>query len=539
MKSVAAGPAREPDLGAAPRRRTARAASGRDAAWPLAVVLGATALVLLANRDGLHAWFAADDFLWLELGTLDDVLRSFVGPWGHGALWRPLSRVSFYLDLRLFGRNAGLWHLESLLWHAATTTLLVLLLARTTGDRAFALATGAIFALLPMQRENTLWISARSHPVALSGALGSLLLVDRFLDAPSAGRLLASCGLLAAALLTYEAPVYTVPLAVLLVAARGRPIPWRRGGTAIVALSSVAVAYVVLRRLVLRGANLYVPHAPGWYLSPAFAARLGEVATDVLGQIRPSPWWFVAAALAGAVVAPRTLLLLAAGLVVAVVGYLPFSVVDGFGPRFAYATQTGLAMMLAAALTGLARVPRLGGPCAAVLLAALLVNELHETQQIAREWREAGALGRETLERLTAAWPDPDPDRPALILGVPASHGRALLFFTYFDLALGTFHPAYAGFRLPGHVLSDFDAKLSHAIAIDTWRREQERRQRHGLPPLVCAQGDPARTKTVDGFVQAMLDCDATFYTMDRNLAVRKLTRPLVEARLARGWRNR
>lgn len=521
-----------------PRPHTPSAVAPRGRRLATAVACAATALVLLAYRDGLHAWYAADDFLWLEIGTLESVLRSFIGQWGHGALWRPLSRVSFYADLRLFGTNASAWHLESLLWHATTVTLLALLLARTTKDTPFALATGAIFALLPMQYENALWLSARSHPIALTASLASLLVLDGFLTKPSRRRLLASCVLLAVGLLTYEAAVYTAAFAVLLVAARRRDLPWRRALVAIVAPAVVVALYLGARRIVLAGANMYVPHAAGWFLTSAFASRLGAVASQMLEQIWPSPWWFVAAGVVSAAVAPRTLLLATAGLVVALVGYLPFSVVDGFGPRFAYAAQAGLAMMLAASLTGLARVPRVGRPCAALLLGLLLLHELHETQQIAREWREAGERGQQALARLVAAWPDPDANRPAVILGAPVGHGRAMIFFTYFDLALGTFHPAWAGFRLPGHVLTDFDPGLSHAIAVDTWRREQERRRRHGLPPLTCAKGDPSHTRDVDGFVRALVDCDAVFYTIGRDLRVRKLSRPFVEARLARGWRE-
>lgn len=499
--------------------------------------LFAITLVLVGYRDGLHAWFAADDFLWLEIGTLDSVLRSFVGEWGHGALWRPLSRVSFYVDLLLFGTYAGPWHLESLLWHAAVVALLVVLLARTTRDLRFALATGAIFALLPMQYESVLWLSARGHPIALCGTLGCLLLLDRFLDAPSIRRLVAACLLLAAGLLAYEAAVYAAPLAVLLVAAHGRDVPWRRRAIAVLAPGVLVALYVALRAWVLAGANLYAPHPPGWYLTTAFASRLAEVATRMVQQIRPSPWWFVAAGVAGAIAAPRTLALAAAGVAVAVVGYLPFSVVDGFGPRFAYAAQAGFAMLLAAALTGLAGVRWLGKPCAALLLVMLLVHEVAETRQIAREWREAGVRGQQALAQLVAAWPDPDPDRPAVVLGAPTGHGRAMIFFTYFDLALGTFHPDWAGFRLPGHVLTGFAPRMSHAIAVDSWRREQERRRRRRLAPLVCPQ-DPVRTRDVDAFVRALIDCDAVFFTIDRNLRVRKLTRAFVEARLAHGWRT-
>lgn len=369
----------------------------------------------------------------------------------------------------------------SLLWHATTTTLLALLLARLTGDTTFSLVAAAVFALLPMQYENTLWISARSHPIALAGSLASLLALDRFLQAPLRARLLASAIFLAAALLSYEAAVYTVPLAVLVVLARGRSISWRASGIGLATLAGVVAVYLSARHWVLAGENLYAVQAAGNYLTPAFAGRFVDLGRTMITQVWPSPWLFVAAGVVAAFTAPRMLAHAGAGVLVAAIGYAPFSLVQGFGPRFAYASQAGLAMVLAAAVTGLSRLGYVGRPLAALLLSLLLVHELRETRQIAREWQEAGVIGRESLERLTAGWPDPDPDRPAVILGAPTAHGRAMIFFTYFDLALRTFHPSYAGLRIPGHVLTDFSPGMSHAIAVDAWRREQERRRRHGL----------------------------------------------------------
>ena len=295
----------------------------------------------------------------------------------------------------------------------------------------------------------------------------------------------------------------------------------------------------MLRRHALAGQSLYASRGASAYLTAAFASQLALAAKSLVGQIAPPPWWYLGAALATVVAAPRLLVVALFGLAVIAVGYAPFAVVDGFGPRFLYAANAGLAMVVAALLVGCARLRWLGKPVAALLLAVLLAREIRETRQIAIEFREAGILGRTALERLVAAWPDPDPDRPAVVLGAPTGHGHAMIFFTYFDLALGTFHPQYAGLRVPGHVLTDFTPELSRAILGDAWQREQARRERHGLPPLVCAAGDPNRAKDVAGFVRGLLACDAVFYKVDRNLAVHELPRAAVEARLARGWRTR
>jgi hypothetical protein len=152
--------------------------------------------------------------------------------------------------------------------------------------------------------------------------------------------------------------------------------------------------------------------------------------------------------------------------------------------------------------------------------------------------RDAGELGQRSLARLAEGWPDPDPARPAVVVGAPIGLGHAMIFYTYFDLALGAFHPEHAGLRIPGHVLTDFPPRVSHAIAVETWRREQERRRRHGLPPLRCPGKPVEDTRDVDELLRALVACDAVFFSIGPDLTPRRMMRPSVEARITRGWRK-
>lgn len=531
-----------PEDAARGRAKLPHRASGATLALTATASLLALTLILLANADGLNAWFAADDFLWLEISNLNDVLRSFVAPWGHGAAWRPLSRVSFYADYVLFGLDAGPWHLVSLLWHAAATTLLALLLARITGDATFALVAAAIFAVLPLHYENTLWISARSHPIALTLSLGALLALERHLRTGLRRALAASAMLLCLGLLAYEAPVYTLPLSLLVVAttrADGtRRFDWQRAASALAVLAAVVALYLAARHRVLAGANLYAADVAEGEALARLGARFAAVGRRLLDQVWPSPWWFAAAGVVATLVTRRTILVAIAACVVVVAGYAPFAAVDNVAPRFLYAAQIGLAMLLGVAVTGLARVPYLGRACAALLLALLLVHEVRTTRQIAHEFRDAGELGQRSLASLADGWPDPDPARPAIVVGAPIGLGHAMIFYTYFDLALGAFHPEHAGLRIPGHVLTDFPPRVSHAIAVDTWRREQDRRRRHGLPPLRCPGKRIEDTRNVDELLRALVACDAVFLSIGPDLTPRRMMRPYVEARIARGWRK-
>src|ERR1051326_3686929 len=62
--------------------------------------------------------------------TLENIKWAFTT--GHASNWHPITWLSHMLDCQLFGQNAAMHHLVSLLFHIANTLLLFLLLNRLT-----------------------------------------------------------------------------------------------------------------------------------------------------------------------------------------------------------------------------------------------------------------------------------------------------------------------------------------------------------------------------------------------------------------------
>jgi len=75
--------------------------------------------------------------------------------------WHPLTWLSHMLDVRLFGSNAGMHHLTSILLHALNAVLLFLLLFRMTGALWRSAFVAAVFALHPLHVESVAWIAER------------------------------------------------------------------------------------------------------------------------------------------------------------------------------------------------------------------------------------------------------------------------------------------------------------------------------------------------------------------------------------------
>jgi Flp pilus assembly protein TadD len=91
------------------------------------------------------------------------------------ANWHPLTWLSHMLDVQMFGLNAGMHHVVNVLIHAANAALLLVLLARMTGDVWRSALVAALFAIHPLHVESVAWISERKD--VLSTFFGLLAMI--------------------------------------------------------------------------------------------------------------------------------------------------------------------------------------------------------------------------------------------------------------------------------------------------------------------------------------------------------------------------
>src|SRR3954454_9828158 len=62
-------------------------------------------VALAAHWPARRGYFVVDDFLWLHIANWRSVADSFVGSQGAHVAYRPIFRVSTYIDASLFGRE--------------------------------------------------------------------------------------------------------------------------------------------------------------------------------------------------------------------------------------------------------------------------------------------------------------------------------------------------------------------------------------------------------------------------------------------------
>ena len=114
--------------------------------------------VYLQDNRSINSGFSWSGFLW-AFQT------------GYAANWHPVTWLSHMLDCQLYGLNPAGHHATNILLHAANSTLVFLLLKRTTGKLWPSAVVAALFVFHPLRLESVIWISERKDVLSVFFAL--------------------------------------------------------------------------------------------------------------------------------------------------------------------------------------------------------------------------------------------------------------------------------------------------------------------------------------------------------------------------------
>ncbi len=133
----------------------------------------------------------------------------------YAANWHPLTWISHLVDYSLFGLNASGHHLTSLLMHAVSSTVLLLVLYRATRALWPSVMTAMLFAVHPLRVESVAWVAERKDVLSTLLFMLTVAAYVHYTRRRSIARycvvfVLYACGLLAKPMLV------TVPLVMLL-----------------------------------------------------------------------------------------------------------------------------------------------------------------------------------------------------------------------------------------------------------------------------------------------------------------------------------
>ena len=162
----------------------------------LLLALAVLAVYLPAVRHGFIIYddgdYVTQNKMVLGGLTWADVKWAFTT--AHSANWHPLTWLSHMTDSQVFGFNAAGSHLVNVLFHAANTVLLFVLLLRAAGRKeelttnasrqpnAFwpAALVAALFALHPLHVESVAWVAERKDVLSTFFGLISLICYVRY-----------------------------------------------------------------------------------------------------------------------------------------------------------------------------------------------------------------------------------------------------------------------------------------------------------------------------------------------------------------------
>ncbi|MFN8601101.1 MAG: glycosyltransferase family 39 protein [Candidatus Binatia bacterium] len=241
---------------------------------PWLIAAGIALVAALVHAGTLGGGYPLDDEIQVENNVFIRSLAGALGIFGRetwpGYVYRPLPTFTYALTYAIAGDSPWLYHLTSILLHAAASVLVWLCVRRVLDDDVAALA-GLLFAVHPAHVEAIASIANRTELLVAVCGLGGLLVVlpssdgRRWSVAETGARLVAGALLFLGALLSKESAATLFLLLPVLVATRrdsdlldhgvasarfGRGM-LRDARVGVAALVLASVTYFVLRSRVL------------------------------------------------------------------------------------------------------------------------------------------------------------------------------------------------------------------------------------------------------------------------------------------------
>jgi len=128
-------------------------------------------LALSVFHDLIQGSLIGDDYYLYNPHEWTYVIRSFTGDWFWGeriptGLYRPISRLCFYLEKLILGEHPGMFHLISLGVHLLASAGVFFLVKRLFQSETAAYASSLLFLVFPSHHEPVFWLCARTDALA-------------------------------------------------------------------------------------------------------------------------------------------------------------------------------------------------------------------------------------------------------------------------------------------------------------------------------------------------------------------------------------
>lgn len=426
---------------------------------------------ILIFLPGIFSFFNSDDFVWLKNSqniSLGSVLH-FASNYDPVLKFRPITHLFFQFLYAIFRLNPPGYHIASLSLHIINALIFYALLLKFTSESKVSLFASLIFVSHFAQEEAVVWISALSSPLVTFFYLSSIWCLWKHLERQKLGFYLASFILSILALLSKEDGT-TIFLAIFILTAlksSGNLIEKIKKG---IFLSSpffgLTLIYAIIRYLTVPQniMSKFLTLDPVvisknicyFGISFLFPVRLffdlvgfevHSYLNNIIQHELNSPW----AILTLLVISVAFLFLMVyllkkgipgfrLGLVLFLIGILPYLLVNGNGQRFLYFSSLGFSVSAASLVIYFlqkAGKPRL----LSVLVALILIFNGAVLYERARWWRKAGEVCQRVISHAGEIIRLYPPDSEIYFANLPQRINGAYTFHTGFEDAISLFYP--------------------------------------------------------------------------------------------------
>lgn len=426
---------------------------------------------ILIFLPGIFSFFNSDDFVWLRNSqkiSLESVSH-FAVNYNPVLKFRPFAHLLFQFLYAIFQLNPQGYHITSLFLHIINALIFYALLLKFTSESKISLFASLIFVSHFAQEETVLWISALSSPLVTFFYLCSIWSLWKYLENKKFGFYFLSFVLSALALISKEDGT-TIFLAVFILTAlkssgniKARV---KRGILFSSPFFGLTLLYSIIRYLTVPEAIMskfltlnpvvMIKNLCYFGISFLFPVRL---IFDLIGfkvhsylnnivQYRLNNFWAILVVLVISLVFLLLIILLLRkkipgfklGLVMLLIGILPYLLVNGNGQRFLYFSSLGFSISMASLLIYfLERVNKLR--FLNLFITGILIFNGLVLYERAFWWRKAGEVCQEVIHQAGKIINLYPPDSEIYFANLPQRMNGAYTFHTGFEEAIFLFYP--------------------------------------------------------------------------------------------------
>ncbi len=388
----------------------------------------------------LNSYFVNDDYNWIKEISFYEVISSFWGGWGHGALYRPLTRLLLYFEFLLFEKNPAGYHIVSLFLHSTVLFLVFRTAALIFSSKAAGYTVLILSLFFFPFHEAVCWISSQTVILGSVFVSLSLLCFINYIINKNSRYFYYSLAACLLSLLSYESSIVLPALCFIsfFMFNEFNFKSIKKIITLLIPFIILSAAYLIYRKIVLSGlpeANELTADITRWFLN--YAAFLNHqvnkntpvliltaISLAGLFLLKKSQWKYVIFSLSWVFIT-----------------YLPFSIIGGYTGRFAYYSLFGIIFFISYMLISLTgKYSGLKIPVIILVSAYCFIN-IYKTNENARYWHEAGEIARGIPLQLKNLHPDFPENSTLIFYDIPAEYSHSGVFLTYFEDVIQSNYP--------------------------------------------------------------------------------------------------